>query len=71
MGRKPLPFRLNKKDGFIKNYDRTIYLELFGLERYDAIYDMIKYLLLEKSDITYSIVIIMQEPELIDTILYL
>ena len=71
MGRKPLPFRLNKKDGFIKNYDRIIYLVLFGLERYDAIYDMIRYLLLEKSDITYSIVIIMQEPELIDTILYL
>ena len=55
MGRKPLRIRFNKKDGFIKIYDATRYLVLFGPERYDAIYDRIRYLVLEKSGITYSI----------------
>ena len=30
--------------GFVRDYDWTEYLVLFGLERYDAIYEKIKYL---------------------------
>ena len=54
-------------------YDRTRYLIFFGPEIYDAIYDRIGYHISEKSDIGYSIVliIILQESELIHIILYL
>ena len=33
----------DKVNGFIKVYDGSRYLVLFGPERYDAIYDRIKY----------------------------
>ena len=56
MGAKPLRIRVDKIVGFIKIYDGTRYLVLFGPERYDAIYDRIRYLINEKSDITYSII---------------
>ena len=29
-------------DGFFKDYDGNKYLELFGAEKYDAIYDKIR-----------------------------
>ena len=38
MGAKPLHIGFNKIDGFIKIYDGTRYLVLFGHERYDAIF---------------------------------
>ena len=37
LGRKPLLIRFDKIDGFIKTYDGTRYLTLFGYEIYDAI----------------------------------
>ena len=43
----------NKIDGFIKIYDGTKHLVLFGPEKYDAIYDRIRYLISLKSGITY------------------
>ena len=53
IGTKPLQIRIDKIDGFIWIYDRAIYLTLFGSEKYDAIYNRIRYLRSLKSDITY------------------
>ena len=39
MGAKPLCIMFDKVVGFIKDYDGTKYLVLFGPEKYDAIYD--------------------------------
>ena len=36
---KPLGIRFDKIDGFIKVYDGTRYLVLFGSEKYDSIYN--------------------------------
>ena len=44
-----------KMDGFIKVYDGTRYVVLFGSERYDAIYDRIRCLISQKNGIMYSI----------------
>ena len=44
MGAKPLRIRFDKIDGFINIYDGTRYLVLFGPERYNAIYNWIKYI---------------------------
>ena len=55
MGAKPLRFRFDKVDGFIKIYDGTRYLVLFSLERFNAIYGRISYCISEKSDTKYSI----------------
>ena len=52
MGGKPLLIRFVKGNGFIKIYDGTRYLLTFGLERYDVIYDKIRYLIREKNGIT-------------------
>ena len=43
IGAKPLRIRFDKVDGFIKDYNGTRYLVLFGLEKYDAIYNRIRY----------------------------
>ena len=40
-------------DGLIRNYDWTKYLVLFGFQKYNAIYDRIRYLIGLKSGITY------------------
>ena len=53
MGAKPLRIRFNKRDGFIKVYNITTYLVLFGAEKYDSIYNRIRYLIGAKSGITY------------------
>ena len=54
--KKPFCIKFDKIDGFIKIYDPTGYLLLFGNEKYDAIYDEIRYLTSEKKNgITYSI----------------
>ena len=53
IGSKSLRIRFNKINGFIGIYDETRYfLSLFGSEKYDAIYDRIRYLLGPKSGIT-------------------
>ena len=51
-GAKLLHIRLVKVDRFIKVYDGTRYLILFGPEKYDVIYIRIRYLISQKSAIT-------------------
>ena len=53
IGSKPLRIRFDKIDGFIRIYDRTRYLTLFGSEKHNAIYDKIRYLISLKSGIIY------------------
>ena len=43
----------DKVNEFIRNYEGTKYLVLFGLEKYNVIYDGIRYLLGLKSGIRY------------------
>ena len=50
---KPLRIGFKKIDGFIRIYDETRYLTLFGTEKHDAIYDRIRYLINLTSGITY------------------
>ena len=50
---KPLHIRFDKTDGFIRIYDGTRYLIFFGSEKYDAIYNRIRYLLRLKSGEAY------------------
>ena len=52
-GSKSLPIRFDKVDGFIRINDGTRYLSLFGPEKYDAIYNRIRYLISLKISITY------------------
>ena len=52
---KPLCIRFDKIDGFIRVYDGTRYLVLFGSDKYDLIYNRIRYLTGVKSGITYVI----------------
>ena len=53
IGSKPLLIRFDKRDGSIRIYEGTRYLVLFGPEKYDAIYNRIRYLITLKSVITY------------------
>ena len=52
-GSKPLRIRLDKVDGFIRVYDEIGYLALLSPENQDAIYNRIRYLIIQKSGITY------------------
>ena len=52
---KPLRIRFDKIDGFIRVYDGTRYLVLFGSEKYNFICNIIRYLVGVKSGITYVI----------------
>ena len=52
MGAKPLHFRLDKIDRFVRVYDTTRYLALFGAEKYDSICNRIRYSIGVKSGIT-------------------
>ena len=54
-GAKPLRIRFNKVKGFIRVYDGTRYLVLFGPEKYDAICNSIKCLICQESVIRYII----------------
>ena len=45
IGSKPLRIRLDKIDRFIRIYDETKYLVLLGPEKYDVIYNRIRYLI--------------------------
>ena len=55
IGAKPLRIMFGKADGFIKDYNETKYLTLFGSEKYSAIFNRIKYLLSLKSGISYVV----------------
>ena len=50
----PLCIRFNKIDEFIRIYDGTRHLTLFGSEKYDVIYSRIRYLISLKSGIIYD-----------------
>ena len=52
---KPLPIWFDKIDGFIRFYDGTRYLVFFGSEKYDSIYNRVRYPTSVKSGITYVI----------------
>ena len=45
IGAKLLRIRLDKIDEFIRVYDGTRYLILFGPEKYDAIFNRVRYLI--------------------------
>ena len=45
IGSKPLRIRLDRIGRFIRIYDETKYLVLLGPEKYDAIYNRIRYLI--------------------------
>ena len=49
---KHLLIKFDEIDGFIRIYDETRYLVLFGPGIFDTIYNRIKYLLCQKSGIT-------------------
>ena len=52
---KPLCIRFNKIDGFIRVYDGTRYLVIFGREKCNSIYNRIRYLVSVKGIITYIV----------------
>ena len=52
IGAKPSRIMFDKVSGFIRVYDGTKYLVLFGFEKYNAIYDRIRYLIEIKSYIS-------------------
>ena len=45
IGGKPLRIVFDKVDRFIRKFDGNKYLELFGSEKYDAIFDGMRYVL--------------------------
>ena len=53
IGGRPLYIRFDKIDEFIRVYDGTRYLVIFGAEKYDAVYNRIIYLIEVKSGVTY------------------
>ena len=55
IGAKPLRIRFDKVNEFIRVHDETRYLVLFDPEKYDAIYNRIRYLIRLKSGTTYVI----------------
>ena len=68
-GAKSLCTGFNKIDGFIRVYDRTRYLVLFGAEKYDSIYNRIGFFIGVESGTYVFFLIIMQESKLIYMIL--
>ena len=42
---KPLSIRFDKIDGFVRVFDGSRYLVLFGLEKYNAVYNKIRHLI--------------------------
>ena len=55
IGAKPLRIRFNEVGGFIRIFDGTRYLVLFGPEECDVIFNRIRYLIGVNSSITYVI----------------
>ena len=58
---KPLHIRIGKIGWFIRVYNGTRYLALFGCWKYDTIYNRIRYLVSQKSGIIYVFSTIMQK----------
>ena len=58
---KRLRIKFNELDGFFRDYDGIRYLTFFDSEKHDAIYNRIRYLISQKSGITYVFLIIMQK----------
>ena len=52
-GAKPLHVIFDKVDGFIRKYERTKYLPLFRYEKYEGIFQRIRYLFMLKSNALY------------------
>ena len=52
-GSKSLPVRFDEVDWFITAYDGIRYLLLFGSAKYDAVYKRVRYLISQKSGITF------------------
>ena len=61
IGTKPLRIRIDKVDGFIRVYDGTRYLVLFGPEKYNFFHYRIKYLISKKVVLHMFFLIIMQK----------
>ena len=53
IGANPLGILFNKVEGFIRIYDGSRYLVLFGPGKQHAMNNRIRYLVNQKSDITY------------------
>ena len=53
IGPLPLRIRFDKVNEFIRIYDRTRYLNLFGSENFNTVYNRIGYLISLKSSVTY------------------
>ena len=51
---KPLCIRFNKVDRFYRAHDGSRYSILFRTEKYDAIYNRIRYFISRKSNTTYA-----------------
>ena len=54
MGDKPFHIKFDKINGFIRVYDGGKQLVLFGAEKYDSIYNRIRYVIAVKGDVTYA-----------------
>ena len=52
-GLKPLRIGFDEVAGFIRVYDGIRYIVLLGPEKYDAIYNRTRYLISQKTDVTY------------------
>ena len=71
IGSKPLRIRFDKTDRVIKVYDGARYLVLFGAEKYDSIWNRMRYLIGLKCGFSYVFLVIMQKSKLVHIILYL
>ena len=69
IGAKPLRIIFDKVDGFFGDYGEAKYLVLIYSEKYDAIFDRIRYILGLKSSISYVLLITMQKSRLIQMII--
>ena len=63
MGTKTWRIRLDKIDGYIKICDGTTYLVLICHERYEAIYDRIKFLSMKNVVLHIVLVIIFRDSD--------
>ena len=72
MGAKPLRFRFDKIDGFVRNPDKEIRrLVLFDCGFFDKLYDNIKYLMSKKMALQLVLIIILEKLQLTHIILKL
>ena len=71
VGVKQLRIRFDKIDGFITAYGGTRYLVLCGTEKYDLVYNRIRYLISQKMVLHMLFLIFMQKLNLTHRILCL